>query len=246
MSNEGTARLRTETSPNAAGLRRGLWLSFLDAYGLEVAANCGADWIGVDLQHGTLQPCDVVGLLRVAEQAGLPLLTRMPSHDPALISRAIDAGVNGIIIPGVDTAAQARALAAASLLPPLGSRSTGTARITLRPNNTADVPLLLPMIETALGLQNAAEILAVHGVDGVFVGPYDLTVSSGFSSPTSPETLSALKHVISLARRAGKTVGFMAGRPELLAMADQADLVAVDTDVTALRNGLAGLFATTA
>jgi 2-keto-3-deoxy-L-rhamnonate aldolase RhmA len=76
----------------------------------------------------------------------------------------------------------------------------------------------------------------------VFFGPYDLTISCGFSDPSSTETLNALAGVIELARAAGKIVGFMGGRPELLALAPKADLVAVDTDVTALRSGLAQIF----
>jgi len=237
-----TQRLRADTSASGAGLRRGLWVSFLDPYGLEVAAASGADWIGVDLQHGNLDVSDIAGLLRVTEPAGLPLLSRMPSHDAGQISKAIDAGVNGIIIPGVDDAAQAEALVQATLTPPLGSRSTGSSRNTLRNSSDQQTPVLLPMIETASGLRNASEILAVNGVDGVFFGPYDLTISAGFPSPSSSQTLAALTHVIALARDAGKTVGFMAGRPELLAIAENADLVAVDTDASALRTGLALLF----
>jgi 2-keto-3-deoxy-L-rhamnonate aldolase RhmA len=242
MNHDVTGRLRAATSPTGTGLRRGLWVSFLGAYGLELAVTSGADWVGIDLQHGDLQPSDVPGLLRVTEQAGLPLLTRMPSHDPALISRAIDAGVNGVIVPAVESAHQAKALVSAALLPPRGARSTGTARSTFMTTKEPVAPLLLPMVETATGLEHAAEILSVDGVDGVFFGPYDLTISSGFPTPSSKETLSALEHVITLARAAGKTIGFMAGQPELLAMASRANLVAVDTDVAALRIGLARLF----
>ena len=237
-----TAQLRTDLSSAGAGLRRGLWASFLDAYGFEVAIASSANWIGVDLQHGNLGLDDLAGILRVTETAGIPLLSRMRSHDAGSITRAIDAGVNGLIIPGVDDATQAQALVRAALTPPLGTRSTGSARNTIRSGGSAATPVLLPMIETASGLKNADEILAVDGVDGVFFGPYDLTISCGFPDPSSTETLNALMRVIDLARAAGKIVGFMGGRPELLALAPKADLVAVDTDVTALRSGLAQIF----
>ena len=171
MNHNVTERLRAATSPTGTGLRRGLWVSFLSAYGLEIAAGSGADWLGVDLQHGDLEPSDVPGLLRVTEQAGLPLLTRMPSHSPALISRAIDAGVNGLIVPAVESAHEAQALVRAALLPPRGARSTGTARSTFVTTKDQAAPLLLPMVETATGLEHAAEILSVDGVDGVFFGP---------------------------------------------------------------------------
>lgn len=131
---------------------------------------------------------------------------------------------------------------AACLPPPDGARSTGGCRQSLGVTSNPVPQLLLPMVETAAGLQNAADILAVPGVDGVFFGPYDLSISAGFPGPSSSETISALRNVIRLAREAGKVVGFMAGTPELLAVAPDADLVAVDTDVTALRRGLDLLF----
>jgi 4-hydroxy-2-oxoheptanedioate aldolase len=173
-------------------------LSFLEAFGLEVAVGAGADWIGVDLQHGDLELADVPALLRVTERAGLPLLTRMPSHDAALLGRAVDAGVSSVIVPMVESADQARALVSACHTPPLGSRSTGTSRLTLGVVRDPVPPLLLPMVESATGLDHAAEILAVPGVDEVFFGPYDLSISAGFPAPGSPQTIAALRHVIDL------------------------------------------------
>lgn len=234
--------LRTSAAGQGPGLRKGLWLTFLSPYGLEVAAGSGVDWIGVDLQHGDVEMSAVPGLLRVAERADLPLLTRMPSHDPALIGRALDAGVNGVIVPMVDSADQAQALVRACLTPPEGARSTGGCRRTLGLSASTGPQLLLPMVETAAGLEHATDILAVPGVDGVFLGPYDLSISAGFPGPSSPATLAALRQVFKAGRQAGKIVGFMAGTPELLALAPEADLVAVDTDVAALRIGLGDLF----
>jgi 4-hydroxy-2-oxoheptanedioate aldolase len=143
----------------------------------------------------------------------------------------------------VESADQARALVSAACTPPQGARSTGGCPSTLGVTHAPVQQLLLPMVETAPGLDHAADILAVPGVDGVFLGPYDLSISAGYPGPTSPQTIEALRDVISLARSAGKIAGFMAGRPELLAVASEADLVAVDTDVSALRLGLARIFA---
>jgi 4-hydroxy-2-oxoheptanedioate aldolase len=242
-----TQDLRTTLQASAAGdgsgLRRGLWLSFLDAYGLEVAVGCGADWLGVDLQHGNVEPHDLPGLLRAAELAGLPVLARTASHDPAALGRVLDTGVGGVIVPMVESAEQARALVSACRVPPIGSRSTGGCRSTLAVTHVPDPQLLLPMVETAAGLEHAADILAVPGIDGVFFGPYDLSISAGYPAPDSPQTIRALRQVIALARDAGKIAGFMAGRPDLLSVASDADLVAVDTDVSALRLGLGQIFA---
>lgn len=235
-------RLQAAAAGHGEGLRRGLWLSYLDPYGLEVATGCGADWVGVDLQHGNLELHDLPGLLRVAESAELPMLARTPSHDPAKLGRVLDAGVGGVIVPMVESADHARALVSACRTPPLGVRSTGGCRSTLGVTRAPAQPLVLPMVETAAGLDRAGDILAVPGVDGLFVGPYDLTISAGYPAPDSSQTIQALRDVIDLARAAGKIAGFMAGRPALLAVASQADLVAVDTDVSALRIGLGRIF----
>ncbi|MGC5585854.1 HpcH/HpaI aldolase family protein [Ornithinimicrobium sp. W1665] len=235
-------RLQAASAGTGEGLRRGLWLSFLDPYGLEVATGCGPDWVGVDLQHGNIETHHLPGLLRVAEAAGLPLLARTASHDPAALGRVLDTGVSGVIIPMVESAAQAQDLVSACRTPPVGNRSTGGCRATLGVTQQPEPQLVLPMVETVAGLHNAADILAVPGIDGVFFGPYDLSISAGHSGPDSTQTIQALRHTISLARTAGKVVGFMAGGPELIQVAPEADLIAVDTDTSALRHGLAQLF----
>lgn len=151
--------------------------------------------------------------------------------------------MSGVIVPMVNSAEQAEAVVSACLVPPAGVRSTGGCRQSLGVTADTVPPLLLPMVETAAGLHHAADILAVPGVDGVFLGPYDLSISADFGSPSSPETIAALRRVIGQAREADKVVGFMAGTSALQALAAEADLVAVDTDVTALRRGLDLLFA---
>ncbi|MGL5861276.1 MAG: aldolase/citrate lyase family protein, partial [Phycicoccus sp.] len=125
---------------------RGLWLTFLSAYGLEaVGAPAGLGWIGVDLQHGDLDVGDLPPLLRVARPAGLPVLARLASHDAAHLARVLDTGVDGIVVPAVESAAQAAALVSAAHPPPVGRRSVGASRATVV---GAPRPLLLAMVET--------------------------------------------------------------------------------------------------
>ena len=97
------------------------------------------------------------------------------------------------------------------------------------------------MVETAGGLEAAAEIAAVPGVDGIFIGPYDLSMSLG-CEPGQEPVMSAIGSVVDTVRAAGKVVGMFTGRPDLLALAQDLDLIAVDTDVTAVRRGIADLF----
>ena len=225
--------------------RGGLWVSFLSPYALEVALDAGPgvlpDWVGLDLQHGDLGTTHVADLLRVTERRGIPVLARMPGHDRAAIGRVIDSGVDGVIVPTVESSDQARALVDAVRLPPTGARSTGSARSSFGVTSGTE-PLLLPMVETRAGRDHAAGIAAVEGVDGIFVGPYDLNASLGNPSPSSPEGVAAVWSVIDVGRAAGVVVGMYAGSDELRALAPLLDLVALDSDLTALRLGMASLF----
>ena len=113
----------------AAGTcRRGLWLTFLSPFGLELAGGCGAEWIGIDIQHGDLDIGDVAPLARVSP---VPVLVRLASHDEAQLARVLDAGVDGVIVPAVESAEQAAELVQAAYFPPrepLLSRSTRLVR----------------------------------------------------------------------------------------------------------------------
>jgi 2-keto-3-deoxy-L-rhamnonate aldolase RhmA len=244
--------LRTAAADRDPSARRGLWVSFLSAYSLESVLGApptgspadrnrtGIQWLGIDLQHGDLGLHDVVPLLRVAERAGVPVLPRMSSHAADAIGRVVDAGAHGVIVPGVESAEEAAALVRAIRLPPAGARSTGAARTSLGVTDEVE-PLLLPMVETAGGLDHAADIVAVDGVDGVFIGPYDLSMSLG-CHPGEEPVMTAIASIMETVRAAGKVVGMFMGRPDLLAVAPTLDLVAVDTDVSALRRGIADLF----
>lgn len=222
---------------HAATTQRGLWLSFLPPFGLEVAQRAATiDWIGVDLQHGDLALTDLAPLARVAQ---IPVYARSASHDPAELSRIIDCGVAGVIVPSVDSAAQATALAAAVRTPPLGRRSSGFARASVV---GAAPPVLFTMVETAAGLAAADQIAAVAGVDGLFVGPYDLSLSLGEESVTSPTVVAAIIDVVTQARRHDKLAAVFAGNADLVDLLPPLDLLGVHTDAMALQLGLAQLF----
>lgn len=243
----GSSAARSVDAVRAAGRdggpaqRRGFWVSYLSPYALEIALDPRPDWVGLDLQHGDLMPHDVAGLLRVTEPLGIPVLARMPGHDRAAIGRVIDAGVDGVIVPTVESREQALELVDAVRLPPHGSRSTGAARSSFGVTSGTD-PLLLLMVETRAGRDHAADIASVAGVDGIFLGPYDLSVSLGIASPSSPEALAVLRAVIEVGRSADVVVGMYAGTDELRTLAPLLDLIALDSDITALRLGMAALF----
>jgi 4-hydroxy-2-oxoheptanedioate aldolase len=219
-----------------AGLR-GLWLTFLSPFGLEVAAASGAEWVGIDVQHGDLGLADVAPLARVSP---VPVLVRLASHDEAQLARVLDAGVDGVIVPAVESAAQAAQLVQAACFPPRGRRSQGLARASLL--GPRDQPLLLPMIETRAGLDHLDDILGVDGVDGIFLGPYDLALSLGQESVLDTAVVSAIESVIDRTRGRGRITAIFAGNRELTRQLPAVDLLGVDTDAAALRAGLRLMF----
>lgn len=217
--------------------RRGLWLTFLSPFGLELAGGCGAAWIGIDVQHGDLDIADVAPLARVSP---VPVLVRLASHDEAQLARVLDAGVDGVIVPAVESAGQAAELVQAAYFPPRGRRSMGLARVSLL--GRRDQPLLLPMVETRAGLDHLDDILGVDGVDGVFVGPYDLTLSLGQKSVLDDAVVPAIVSVLDRARERGRIAGIFTGHRELTGLLPAVDLLGVDTDAAALRAGLKLMF----
>lgn len=216
---------------------RGLWLTVLGADALEAVPLDGVGWLGVDLQHGCLEVADLIGILRVST---VPVLARTASQDAAHLARVLDTGVAGVIVPGVDSGEQAAELVSAARFPPDGRRSSGLSRSALV--GGPERPLLLPMVETCGGLASVAEIAGCPGVDGVFVGPYDLSLSLGRPSVVDAEVVAAIHHVAQTAREKGVLVGAFSADRNLDGQLPELDLMAVDTDVTALRQGVAGLF----
>ena len=147
---------------------------------------------------------------------------------------------DGVIVPAVESAAQAGQLVQAACFPPRGHRSQGPARASLL--GRRDQPLLLPMVETRTGLDHLDDILGVDGVDGIFVGPYDLALSLGQASVLGTPVVSAIESVIDRTRGRGRIAGVFTGNRELTGLLPAVDLLGVDTDAAALRAGLKLLF----
>jgi 4-hydroxy-2-oxoheptanedioate aldolase len=116
----------------------------------------------------------------------------------------------------------------------------GLARVSLL--GRRDQPLLLPMVETRAGLDNVDDILGVEGVDGTFVGPYDLSLSLGCASTVDATVVAAITSVIDRTRSQGRISGIFTGNRELTGLLPAVDLLGVDTDAAALRSGLKRLF----
>ncbi|MFC6093399.1 HpcH/HpaI aldolase family protein [Saccharothrix lopnurensis] len=207
-------------------LGTGLWVGSTDGRVVRAVSAGGFDWACVDEQHGGAacgrENTDLVAAVRAA---GIPAFVRVAWNRPELIGRALDSGADGIIVPMVDSVEQARAAAAAARFPPRGTRSFGpirstdavTAPVPARAN--ADV-LCLVMVETTRGLDAVDDIAAVDGVDGVFVGPFDLSLALGVEVTgllTDGGEDAPLRRVVRACRANGLVAGAYAGSVERVA-----------------------------
>jgi 4-hydroxy-2-oxoheptanedioate aldolase len=199
----------------------GVWCMLGETGTVDVLARAGFGWLCLDAQHGAFDRRGVIEALQRRGAGWPPVFVRPPSNDAAFIGAALDAGADGIIVPLVNSAAEARAAVAATRYPPLGRRSWGQLAplwgvdVQTAPDANAHVQLWV-MIETAEGLAAAADIAAVEGVDGVFIGPFDLSLALG----TTPAELLAdgasdgiLPTLLATCRAAGVTVGAFGGEP---------------------------------
>ncbi|KAJ1635926.1 Pyruvate/Phosphoenolpyruvate kinase-like domain-containing protein [Pavlovales sp. CCMP2436] len=163
-----------------------------------VSATCDYDVFVVDCQHGILDASDAMAVLASVRNA-TPFI-RLRDVSPSHIHHSLDAGALGLIAPLINSAEDARAFVEESMYPPLGRRSFGPARASLlSPNYFQEANGLVmcwAMIETAAALKNVKEIAAVEGIDGLFIGPNDLSLSLGVgpsSSPNDPRVIASAR-----------------------------------------------------
>ncbi|UZE08449.1 4-hydroxy-2-oxoheptanedioate aldolase [Pseudomonas corrugata] len=233
----------------------GLWLGLADAYCAELAANAGFDWLLIDGEHAPNDVRTLLGQLQaVAPYPGQPVI-RPVIGDTALIKQVLDLGAQTLLVPMVESAGQARELVRAMHYPPSGIRGVGSALARASRWNSipgyldkADEQMcLLVQIESREGLANLDAIAAVEGVDGVFIGPADLSASMGFrGNPGHPDVQAAIEDAIARIRQAGKAAGTLSADEKLARRYIElgAAFVAVGVDTTVLMRGLQTLAAT--
>jgi 4-hydroxy-2-oxoheptanedioate aldolase len=214
----------------------------------EVMALAGYDCLMIDREHGAgdiLNAQMQVTAIRTTECAAL---MRVPANDPVELKRALDIGLDGVMIPAIDTADQARAAVAGCRYPPAGMRgmAAGLVRASGYGTDLADYMaqgvnqlLVICQIETAGGLERVDEIAAVDGVDMLFVGPYDLSANLGhLGAPDHPDVDAAIARVEAAARRSGKLLGIIPtpGRGIADLFARGFHMVLGGADITLLRD----------
>lgn len=210
----------------------------------------GFDLVTLDMQHGAVDFAQTLRSLPLVAATGKPMLARIPVGDFATASRLLDAGVSGVIAPMINTLDDAQRFARAMKFPPKGERSWGPhaalALSGLAPEayfaQANGFSIALAMVETRESLAIIDEILDTSGIDGVFIGPADLSIalSDGRGvNAQSPEVEAALDHALARAREAGKAAAVYAPTPERAGALMQRgfDIVALGSDVNLLRAG---------
>nr|WP_315266412.1 HpcH/HpaI aldolase/citrate lyase family protein [Microbacterium lemovicicum] len=232
----------------------GMWVSSGSPLVAEICAGAGLDWLLIDMEHSPNGLESTLAQLQaVAAYPSTPVV-RVPSADPVTIKQVLDLGAQNILVPMVSSAAEAEAVVQAAHYPPRGIRGVGSALARSARWNRVDDYLtdaaahvsVFVQVETARGVGAAAEIAAVDGVDGVFVGPSDLAASMGvLGSQTHPDVVDAVRRTFDAVRAAGKPVGVNAFDPAVAEdyLRAGAAFVLVGADVALLARGSEALAA---
>jgi 4-hydroxy-2-oxoheptanedioate aldolase len=234
----------------------GLWLGLADAYSAEICAGAGFDWLLIDGEHSPNDLRSILGQLQaIAPYASHPIARVPVGHGDVggtLVKQYLDLGVQTLLVPMVDMAGQAAALVQAMRYPPEGVRGMAGARASGWGRNASYVHeanaqvCLLVQAETRTALDNLDAMAATEGVDGVFIGPADLSASMGHpGNPGHPAVQAAIADAIARIVKAGKAAGILAS-DEVLArhyLALGATFVAVGLDTQLLVHASSALAA---
>jgi 4-hydroxy-2-oxoheptanedioate aldolase len=213
----------------------GLWSLLPGAVTAEVLARTGADYVVVDLQHGAASEADLPGITAAIRAVGSVPLVRTRSSSFPDVGRPLDLGAHGVIVPNIRGAEHAREVIASARYAPGGGRSIG------RLAGDADQPLVILMVEMATALDELDDLLAVDGLDGIYVGPGDLSLSLGLSGEDHRDELRAvLSSIIARAIAAGVPVGVHAynGEDARSYAAEGATIVTVAVDTVSLSQAM--------
>jgi 4-hydroxy-2-oxoheptanedioate aldolase len=226
----------------------GLWYSLGNAYTVEVAASSGYDWILIDTEHSPTDVIDALAQLQAAAAYKTHAIVRPTHNDEVLIKRYLDCGAQTLLIPMINTAEEARKAVSYITYPPRGVR--GVAGLTRagrfgRIANYITVAqqelCLLLQVETVEGLKNLEAIASTPGVDGVFIGPADLSASMGLPGQLAhPEVKATISDAIKRIRACGKAAGILTQDVAYAkqCIADGTTFTAVGLDIGILARGM--------
>ncbi len=232
----------------------GIFTHMLSATAIEAMAYTGLDYAIIDIEHSPIAAEHAAELVGVAERSGLSALVRVDAIERSPILKMLDVGASGLIVPQVESVEQVRTLVSYAKFAPLGSRgycqtrdggwglaenyAGGMAGYMARANAET---LLIPQCETAGCLEHIEDIVAVEGVDGIFIGPFDLSIALGIPGEFADERhIAAVERVRTACERAGKLCIMFCGDGETAAryFAQGFPSVTAGMDVNVLQSGL--------
>ncbi len=230
----------------------GLFLGLANSYSAEIVGGTGFDWLLIDGEHGPNDLQSIIGQLQALAPYPVRPVVRTVDHDVARIKQLLDGGAQTLMVPMVETAADAEKLVRAMRYPPHGIRGVGTAMArAARWNGVADYfahadqeMCLIVQIESTTGLAGLAEVLKVEGVDAVFIGPSDLAASMGYlGQPNHPEVKATVEAALRQIAAAGKAAGVFSADPVAAEAYRQmgARFLLVGVDALLLRNSAVAL-----
>ncbi|MCA0440192.1 MAG: 2,4-dihydroxyhept-2-ene-1,7-dioic acid aldolase [Proteobacteria bacterium] len=198
------------------------WLSIPDGFAAETMAHQGWDSLTIDMQHGMVDYQAMVCMLQAVSTTPTVPVVRVPWLEPGILMKALDAGAYGVICPMVNTREDAQRLVAYTHYAPRGTRSFGPVRALLYggadyPAHANDTIVTFAMIETAQALDNLDAIMSVRGLDAVYIGPSDLSLSLGCRpvfDDLDPPAQQAVDYILERAKAHGLVAGIHNGTPE--------------------------------
>jgi len=223
----------------------GCWLGLADTFNAELMGTTGFDWLVIDGEHAPNDLRSILAQLQVLEASNSHAVVRLPVGETYMMKQVLDAGAQTVLVPMVETADQARQLVRDVTYPPLGDRGVGYAlgrasrfsQITDY-GTTADAQIcLLVQVENLKGLAALDDILAIDGIDGVFIGPADLAADMGhMGNALHDEVQATIMEALARIRAAGKAPGILSTHDPMTeaALAAGAQFVAVGADVLLL------------
>lgn len=214
----------------------------------EICAGAGLDWMLIDMEHSPNSLDSVLSQLQAVAAYPTTPLVRVPNGDVVTIKGVLDIGAQNVLVPMISSADEARAVVEAVRYPPRGRRGVGSALARSARWNRVDDYLteadghvsLFVQIESAAGVEAAADIASVDGIDGVFLGPSDLAASMGLlGQQAHPDVVEAVHRAFAAIRAAGKPIGVNAFDPTLASryLESGASFILVGADVTLLARG---------
>ncbi len=199
------------------------WLTIGNSFSAEVMAHQGWDTLTIDMQHGMIDDAALVPMLQAISTTATVPIVRVPWLEPGVLMKVLDAGAYGVICPMINTREDAERLVAYTHYAPQGTRSFGPIRATLyggadyaqHANRTI---VTFAMIETAQALDNLDAILGVEGLDAIYIGPSDLSLSLGCRpvfDDVDPKAQQAIEHIVARAKAHGVVAGIHNGRADV-------------------------------